>query len=123
MSKTFEIIFAILFVLVWGGVILFEMKMKEMEVKEEAKRTLAIINRLYLEDRASLHGWCARDKNGSLFFHIRKPHREFDCVWTTDFVNHPEPEYHHLRLPDDFEIEGCTWDGEPIEVELKIVRI
>ena len=69
-----------------------------------------------------IRGWAARDRNGALFFHHEKPHRDYDCVWHTDWVMHPEPELHHLRLLDTM-LPDITWSNEPVEVEIIVNKI
>lgn len=75
------------------------------------------------ESLPKIRGWVARDKNGAVFFHREKPHRELDCVWRTAWVMHPRPELDHLRLPNALDIQELNWESEPIEVELLIRKV
>lgn len=70
-------------------------------------------------DAPKIKGWLARDRNKALFFHHEKPHRYYGDTWRTDWVRHPQPELHHLRLLDDI-MPNLKWEDEPIEVELII---
>ena len=64
-----------------------------------------------------LHGWIARDMDGSLWFHYIKPHRENDIEktwWGSNDIA--------MLLDDDTLYPELTWEDNPYEVEL-IIKI
>ena len=61
-----------------------------------------------------LHGWVARDKNGSLNLYEVEPIRVDDHWWDVDYVS--------VYLDADAFPE-LTWKDEPIEVELLIRKV
>lgn len=93
------------------------------EIAKEYLSLMSFIESLEKEpDAPKIKGWVARDRNKALFFHHEKPHRYYGDTWRTDWVMHPQPELHHLRLLDGI-MPNLKWEDEPIEVELIIKRV
>jgi len=63
---------------------------------------------------ATIKGWVARDKDGSLYFYDHKPIRDNE---DEDFVEQNADAY---LLHDGLDIPSITWNDEPIEAELTI---
>lgn len=58
--------------------------------------------------------WIARDKNGDLYLHDTKPHRDVDTFHSFG------PYSKDIYLWDDM-FPSVTWENSPQEVELKLV--
>ena len=64
-------------------------------------------------------GYVARDLDGSIWFHYRKPHRENDIEKTWWGSNDKSFRIYDFDFP---QFKDLTWEGEPCEVELTIKR-
>lgn len=67
-----------------------------------------------------IDGYVARDKNGDLYFHYIKPHREneFELTWwgSTDA--------NFWISDDDFpEFKDLKWEDEPLKVRIAIKKV
>ena len=67
----------------------------------------------------TLKGYVARDKDGSLWFHYCRPHRENDIEKTWWGSNDKSFRIYDFDFP---EFNDLTWEGKPCKVELKIER-
>jgi predicted membrane protein len=70
--------------------------------------------------KMKINGYVAKDKDGSLWFHYIKPHRENDIEKTWWGSNDKAFEIYKW---DFAEFDDLTWENEPIEVELIINKI
>lgn len=67
----------------------------------------------------TIKGYVARDKDGSLWFHYRRPHKENDIEKTWWGSNDKSFRIYDFDFP---EFEDVTWEGGPKKVELTLVR-
>ena len=73
-----------------------------------------------LKKKKKINGYVAKDKDGSLWFHYIKPHRENNIEKTWWGSNDKAFE---IYKRDFAEFDDLTWENEPIEVELIINKI
>lgn len=72
-------------------------------------------------DMIKIKGYVARDKDGSIWFHYTKPHRENDIEKTWWGSNDKSFEINDFDFP---EYADLTWEeSEPVEVELTLKRL
>ena len=72
-------------------------------------------------DTIKIKGYVARDKDGSIWFHYTKPHRENDIEKTWWGSNDKSFEINDFDFP---EYADLTWEeSEPVEVELTLRRL
>ena len=87
------------------------------------KGVLNILNTLEVKevDLIKIKGYVARDKDGSIWFHYTKPHRENDIEKTWWGSNDKSFEIYDFDFP---EYADLTWEeSEPVEVELTLKRL
>ena len=65
-----------------------------------------------LSNAVTLKGFVARDENGLLFLHYKKPNR-YNGMWLSSSLIS-----NCLKLPDD-SFPSLTWEDEPVEVEIQ----
>ena len=76
---------------------------------------------LICKDIVKIKGYVAMDKDGSIWFHYTKPHRENDIEKTWRGSNDKSFEIYDF---DFLEYTDLTWEeSEPVEVELTLKRL
>ena len=69
--------------------------------------------------KTTIEGYIAKDKDGSVFFHERKPKR-----FNEDFINYWANGGQRFRLPEEIESNvTMVWKDEPRKVKLTIEEI
>ena len=64
----------------------------------------------------TINSYVARDEDGSLWFHYVKPRRINIDWWGS---NDKSFQIYDFDFP---EFKDLTWEGEPVEVEFKLIR-
>lgn len=76
------------------------------------------------EQEYKIKGWVAKDEDGAVFFHVKKPHREPMVTLANEKIGIWRCYNERFRLSHlDKMFPELTFEDEPIEVELTIKKV